>query len=647
MLMFRPLPFTLFALVSWSLTSIAFATTYDVGPGQPYASIGTVPLASLQPGDTVRIHYRTTPYKEKWVICRQGTATQPITFTGVPGPNGELPIIEGIDAVTAPGLNYWSENRGVIKIGGANTPADTMPKYVIIEKLEVRGARSAYSFRDDVGATVAYSANASTIYIEKCENCIIRNNILHDAGNGFFVASSDTAPSRNIAVEGNYIYDGGNVGSIYEHNIYTAALGIHFEGNFLGRLRAGAGGNNLKDRSAGTVIRYNMIEGGNRQLDLVDGEDSSAIRNDPAYLSTYVYGNVLIEHAGDGNRQMVHYGGDSGNTASYRKGTLYFYNNTLVSNRTDRTTLFRGSTNDETIDARNNIFYSTAAGSTVSLADEFGVFNLSRNWIKPGWVNSFGTFTGTVNNDGTMMNGSAPGFVDEAFQDYHLTSTAQVINGGGPLNSFVLPAHDVTRQYVKHLATEARPNDGAFDMGAYEFGGGGNQRPVAVMSAAPASGIVPLLVNFSGGGSYDPDGTIAAWAWEFGNGATATGPNVTYTYDTVGSFTALLRVTDNAGSTATTTQIITVQPVPPLTAPVLTGSASGSTVHLSWTNPAGSTATGWIVERKQGKAWTQIAVTSSPTYSETISKGTWKYRVKAFNATTSSPYSNEVSIRVR
>jgi hypothetical protein len=31
----------------------------------------------------------------------------------------------------------------------------------------------------------------------------------------------------------------------------------------------GAGGNNLKDRSAETVIRYNMIEGGNRQRDPV------------------------------------------------------------------------------------------------------------------------------------------------------------------------------------------------------------------------------------------------------------------------------------------------------------------------------------------------------------------------------------------
>jgi parallel beta-helix repeat protein len=442
---------------------VAHATIYNVGPGHPYASIGATPLALLQPGDSVRIHYRPTPYREKWVICRQGTAAQPITFTGVPGPNGERPVIEGIGAVTAPGLNYFSESRGIVKIGGANTPADTMPRYIVIENLEIRGARSTYTFTDDSGATVSYAANASTIYVEKCEHCTLRNNVLHDAGNGLFVASSDASVSRDIVVEGNHIYDGGNVGSTFEHNVYTAALGIRFEGNFLGRLLTGASGNNLKDRSAGTVIRYNWIEGGNRQLDLVDGEDSSAIRNDAAYHATHVYGNVLIEYAGDGNRQIAHYGGDSGNTASYRKGTLYFHNNTLVSSRTDRTTLFRASTNEENIDARNNIFYSTAAGTTVALADEFGTFNLNRNWIKPGWVTSFGSFSGTVSNAGTTITGAAPGFINEAAQDYRLISGSPCVNAGGTT------ANAVTRQYLKHAATEARPSDAIYDIGAYEF----------------------------------------------------------------------------------------------------------------------------------------------------------------------------------
>jgi len=44
------------------------ATTYEVGPGKHYANINDVPWESLQAGDTVLIHWRSTPYKEKWVM---------------------------------------------------------------------------------------------------------------------------------------------------------------------------------------------------------------------------------------------------------------------------------------------------------------------------------------------------------------------------------------------------------------------------------------------------------------------------------------------------------------------------------------------------------------------------------------------------
>src|SRR5690349_19837487 len=73
----------------------ALAATYEVGPGKTYANVGDVPWESLQPGDTVLIYWRPTPYKEKWVICRQGTASAPITVRGVAGTGGELPVIDG------------------------------------------------------------------------------------------------------------------------------------------------------------------------------------------------------------------------------------------------------------------------------------------------------------------------------------------------------------------------------------------------------------------------------------------------------------------------------------------------------------------------------------------------------------------------
>jgi hypothetical protein len=441
------------------------AATYEVGEGKPYTSIGAVPWNSLQPGDTVLIHWRATPYREKWVICRQGTAAAPIRVRGVVNSSGQRPVIDGDGAVTAPGLNYWSETRGVLKIGGANIPADTMPKHIIIENLDVRSARSGYSFIADDGSTQTYSNNASPIYLEKGENITIRDTLIHDGGNGLFVASSDALPSRNIRVERNYIYDNGNSGSIYEHNAYTAAIGITFEYNRFGPLRSGAGGNNLKDRSAGTIVRYNWIEGGNRQLDLVDAEDSVAIRTDPLYAQTFVYGNVLIEPAGAGNRQIIHYGGDSGATASYRKGTLFLYNNTVVSTRTDRTTLMRLSTDDERCDARNNVFYTTGAGNTLSILDQSGIVDFQHNWLKPGWVKSFSTTAAKVNNLGGNVEGSSPGFVNAGGKNYRLAANSALIDAGTALHA---SAADVIKEYVKHQRFRTRYKDLVLDIGAFE-----------------------------------------------------------------------------------------------------------------------------------------------------------------------------------
>ena len=49
------------------------ASTYEVGLSKPLTAIGQVPWESLKAGDTVLIYWRSTPYEEKWVICRQGT----------------------------------------------------------------------------------------------------------------------------------------------------------------------------------------------------------------------------------------------------------------------------------------------------------------------------------------------------------------------------------------------------------------------------------------------------------------------------------------------------------------------------------------------------------------------------------------------
>ena len=449
-----------------ALPRMAQAADYEVGPGQAYAAIGDVPWESLAPGDHVLIHWRDTPYKEKWVIGVSGTEAAPIVISGVPAADGKLPVIDGNGATTRTELDYTNEVRGVIKIGTSSVPPETTPAWIVIENLDVRSGRPPFTFTDHSGGTQSYVDNAASIYVEKAQHLVIRNCIIRDSGNGLFIGVFN-GETQDVLVEGNYVYDNGIEGSFYQHNSYTAALGITFQYNHYGPLRTGCGGNNLKDRSAGTVIRYNWLEGGNRQLDLVDGEDHPSVPNSPSYHETFVYGNVLFEPNDDGNSQIVHYGGDSGDESIYRKGTLYFYNNTVVSHRSGNTTLLRLSTNEEHADVRNNVISVSGAGSSLAMLGESGVLNLQNNWITSGWVDSHDNFGGTLTDGGNLDGESAPGFVSDA--DFHLAAGSSCIDAGMAQAPAVLPANDVLNQYVVHQAGQARPQVGSLDLGAFEL----------------------------------------------------------------------------------------------------------------------------------------------------------------------------------
>ncbi|MCZ7556185.1 MAG: PKD domain-containing protein [Bacteroidia bacterium] len=87
---------------------------------------------------------------------------------------------------------------------------------------------------------------------------------------------------------------------------------------------------------------------------------------------------------------------------------------------------------------------------------------------------------------------------------------------------------------------------------------GYNAPPVAVMAAVPTQGKAPLAVNFSSAGSYDPDGTITAYSWDFGDGGSSNLEHPSHDYLTPGVYTAVLMVTDNGNATASASTTVTV-----------------------------------------------------------------------------------------
>jgi len=88
--------------------------------------------------------------------------------------------------------------------------------------------------------------------------------------------------------------------------------------------------------------------------------------------------------------------------------------------------------------------------------------------------------------------------------------------------------------------------------------------PVAKVNG-PYSGEVDAIISFSGSGSYDPEGQIQSFLWNFGDGETSSQPNPSHSYENEDVYTVSLTVTDNNGvsDTASTTCIISTPPPPP------------------------------------------------------------------------------------
>jgi PKD repeat protein len=71
-----------------------------------------------------------------------------------------------------------------------------------------------------------------------------------------------------------------------------------------------------------------------------------------------------------------------------------------------------------------------------------------------------------------------------------------------------------------------------------------NKEPIAMMNA-PNTGIINTIINFNSEGSYDPDGTIVSYHWDFGDGETSSESNPNHSYSASGNYTITLEVQDN------------------------------------------------------------------------------------------------------
>ncbi|MHA1873399.1 MAG: PKD domain-containing protein, partial [Candidatus Heimdallarchaeaceae archaeon] len=74
-----------------------------------------------------------------------------------------------------------------------------------------------------------------------------------------------------------------------------------------------------------------------------------------------------------------------------------------------------------------------------------------------------------------------------------------------------------------------------------------NEPPIP-NAGGPYSGKVGKAIQFDGSGSYDPDGTIVEWEWDFGDGTTGSGEKPIHTYNEAKVYSVTLRVKDDKGA---------------------------------------------------------------------------------------------------
>ena len=111
-----------------------------------------------------------------------------------------------------------------------------------------------------------------------------------------------------------------------------------------------------------------------------------------------------------------------------------------------------------------------------------------------------------------------------------------------------------------------------------------NVPPIAAFTINSQAGQVPFAVNFSAVLSEDEDGIILQFEWDFGDGTSGSGESVTHTYTTAGTYTVVLRVTDNDGESGRTNKTIYVSPAePPGPAASFTTSSTSGTAPLAVT----------------------------------------------------------------
>jgi PKD repeat protein/uncharacterized protein YraI len=148
--------------------------------------------------------------------------------------------------------------------------------------------------------------------------------------------------------------------------------------------------------------------------------------------------------------------------------------------------------------------------------------------------------------------GTDPGTVDQAGLTY-AWDFGDGTQGAGPI-----VAHSYAQPGEYTLTLTVSDKDGAQGTDTATMHVTVHDQPPTAAISGPTNALVGETLSFDGSGSSD-DGSIVSYTWDFGDGATASGVNVSHSYGEAGSYNIILAVTDAGGLSDTSTYTVLIE----------------------------------------------------------------------------------------
>ncbi|MDH5451236.1 MAG: PKD domain-containing protein [Candidatus Bathyarchaeota archaeon] len=276
--------------------------------------------------------------------------------------------------------------------------------------------------------------------------------------------------------------------------------------------------------------------------------------------------------------------------------------------------ILANSTMNSTITAKvYNVYGNPVANANVTFSTDLGT--LSSLWAITD-----------ANGTATLMlyPSSLPGLADVTATWEGLSRSVTVIMNGRPVASFTESAETVyTGEEISFNASDSYDPDGLITSYFWDFGDDTNATGVATNhsyvddgsytvtltvtddrgATASTSATKTILnrsliasftesaetvytnepISFNASASFDPDGTIVSYFWDFGDGTNTTGATATHSYADNGIYTVTLTVTDDDGAMGSNNATKTVLNRPPIAsfAENATVMLTGESIHFN------------------------------------------------------------------